>query len=202
MVKRLDAQLDFDQNMAVVNGICDRKRSLPEQVFKQSKGCCISLLFDEIFLPTFFADMKEFLRLEKETDFFLIVLDPDPETYFLEHFNTYHLALLSKDDKVEDYMDLLNQDPGGSPADAIIHSSNILLFYSVTTHWAIYADRNWEIAICWFSNKEVLKNFRHVYSGVVLDTAEDTLEFIKETLGDRPLPIVFEDTFRENYFRD
>lgn len=199
MVKRLDTRLEFDLNMKIIDAICDRKRCLPEQIFRQAKEHSFCLLFDEIFLPSFFVDMKEFLRHENEAEFCLIVLDPDPETYFFEHFGTYHLVSFAGDDSVEDYMALLNRDPGGSPADAIMHSSDVVLFYSATKRWAVYADRAWDIAVCWFANEETMKKFRRVYSGVVLDTVDDTLEFIRETFGGRKVPTEFEAAFRMNF---
>lgn len=44
MVKLLDTRPEFDLNMKIIDAICDRKRCLPEQIFRQAKGHSFCLL--------------------------------------------------------------------------------------------------------------------------------------------------------------
>jgi hypothetical protein len=48
-----------------------------------------------------------------------MVLDPQPVTYFHRHFGKYPILSLLRGDSAETYIALLNEDPGGSPADAV-----------------------------------------------------------------------------------
>jgi len=50
---------------------------------------------------------------------YYVVLRPDPVLYFYKNFNRYPVLEIGKTDTAESYLAALNEDPGGSPSDAI-----------------------------------------------------------------------------------
>jgi len=63
--------------------------------------------------------LQALLALSNDRNAHYIVLDPDPLKYFHKHFGKYPILSLQKGDPAETYLALLNEDPGGSPADAV-----------------------------------------------------------------------------------
>ena len=63
--------------------------------------------------------IQSLMKLSGDEKCNYIVLDPDPIQYFLRHFNKYPILEICAGDSSEQYLALLNEDPGGSPADAV-----------------------------------------------------------------------------------
>ena len=79
------------------------------------------LVFDDVQHLTFeFADLiQSLLNASRDPAAFWIVLNPDPVDYFHRHFKRYPVLEISAGDTRESYISHLNEDPGGSPVDAI-----------------------------------------------------------------------------------
>jgi len=68
----------------------------------------------------YFADLIQLLLgLSEDSKAHYMVLDPDPVKYFHYHFGKYPIVTLEKGDTPETYLQLLNEDPGDSRADAV-----------------------------------------------------------------------------------
>jgi hypothetical protein len=75
------------------------------------------------------------------------VLKPDPIEYYYKHFGKYPLFTFGKEDTGADFIAAINEDPGDSPADAIIHNSVVIVVHSESCRWLLYGDRDFEIAL-------------------------------------------------------
>jgi hypothetical protein len=73
---------------------------------------------------------------------YYIVLDPDPVQYFAHHFKKYPLLEIRQDDSCEAYLAALNEDPGGSPADAVGINWNRYSLLPPSGKWFISAARD------------------------------------------------------------
>ncbi len=78
------------------------------------------LIFDdaELLTPGFLRLLQFLMGMSDDTRAYYLVLSPDPIRY-LYHFNKYPLLDIGYRDSLDDYLALLNEDPGGSPADAV-----------------------------------------------------------------------------------
>jgi hypothetical protein len=79
------------------------------------------LIFDDAMTCTFaFAELLQNLMEWSgiETCNY-VVLDPDPVHYFYRLFKKYPAFEVALGDSPQSYIQFLNQDPGGSPADAV-----------------------------------------------------------------------------------
>src|SRR5881397_666685 len=78
------------------------------------------LIFDssELCTRVFLGLLQTLMRASGDGVSYYIVLNPDPIKYFVACFKKYPLLEIRVDDPPEDYLAALNEDPGGSPADA------------------------------------------------------------------------------------
>jgi hypothetical protein len=67
----------------------------------------------------FGAVLHWLMQLSSDEICHYVVLDPDPTHYFLHHFKKYPVIEIRSKDTLDQYIASLNEDPGGSRADAI-----------------------------------------------------------------------------------
>jgi hypothetical protein len=143
---RLTVQ-DFEREITRIVELVDLAAELPEQVFR-AKPCAFRVVdFSAIWSAEFFLFLQQLTTAVDSTGFILAVLRPDPSRYFYRHFNRYPLLRFSINDASECYIEEVNEDPGGSPADSIITNSTTLIIYPESRRWAIYGDRDLDVAI-------------------------------------------------------
>jgi hypothetical protein len=104
--------------------------------------------FDLLFTGRFFGKVKSLVQESGEKFFWLSVLDPDPKQYFFKHFGHFGALQCEVADDARSYVAAVNQDPGGSPADALIHNSNVVVLCSLSGDWIVVGRRNFDLAVC------------------------------------------------------
>jgi hypothetical protein len=72
----------------------------------------------ELLTPAFLSLLKVLMELSGDSQVYYLVLSPDPVLYF-SYFHRHPLLEIAREDTLQDYLGFLNEDPGGSPADAI-----------------------------------------------------------------------------------
>src|SRR6266436_1975561 len=103
-----------------------------ESVFRNARDCaCLDsgripttlekfILDDvEICTPGFAGLLQRLMLWSCDMRANYIVLEPDPIWYFHRHFHKYPLLEIASDDSADAYLSSLQEDPGGSPADAV-----------------------------------------------------------------------------------
>lgn len=79
---------------------------------------CLQFQDIEICNSTFAAVIFQLMKKANDKAYY-IVLRPDPIHYFHRYFDKYPLLEIGTADTVQSYLDALNEDPGGSPGDAL-----------------------------------------------------------------------------------
>jgi hypothetical protein len=82
------------------------------------------------------------MRWNRDDIAYYIVLDPDPISYFAAEFNKYPVLEIRSNDSCEAYLAALNEDPGGSPADAIGINWNEYGLIPPSVNWLIWGRRD------------------------------------------------------------
>jgi hypothetical protein len=77
-------------------------------------------------------------------EFAVIVLNPDPFSYFNFHFGKYPGFVIEPRHTDDDFFEILMMDPGDSPADAIGFYSEQYVVLPISGDWFMYADRAWD----------------------------------------------------------
>lgn len=102
------------------------------------------LTFDDAEVCTLkFANLlQELMEYSGDSTVYYVVLDPDPVHYFHRHFKKYPVLEISLGDSPESYISSLNQDPGGSPADAIGINWWTCVIVPPSLKWFVHALRS------------------------------------------------------------
>lgn len=138
---------DFESEMRIIDRLIDRCATLPAQVFRQEVSAFHIIDFDQIWTDEFACDADRLTATAGDASFTFAVLRPDPAKYYYANFGKFPVLRFAPGSAAASYIAAVNEDPGGSPADAIVHSSEVVVVYPASVRWAIYADRNMEIGI-------------------------------------------------------
>lgn len=171
-MKVVSTERDYEPISAGLAKVLNRGAALPDNVFRQALRCFLFVTFDELFMPLFFDHLKRYLLDVGENGFWVTAIDPDPELYFSSHFDFFGSIEFSSFDTESEYLAALNNYPEDSPADALAHNSTLLMLFSSSYKWAIYGDRNVDIAICAFADEHQRELFRSIYGSDLLDGVE------------------------------
>jgi hypothetical protein len=183
---------------SVTENILDKTKVLPEKVFKQTFKFFLFVTFDELFIPLFFNHFKRYLLEAGENDFWLSAVDPDPKLYFGANFDFFGAIEFSSIDTEEEYLAALNNYPLDSPADALVHSANSLIVFSSKYEWAIYGNRNTDIAICSFVDVEQMERFKSNYGSDLLNGIIEAANYAYGEIGNSVLKTKFFNSYSTN----
>ena len=180
----ISTEKDYEPIAIGVENILNRSKTLPDKVFKESFNFFLFITFDELFMPEFFLKhLKYYLSYTGEDTFWVTTIDPDPRLYFGYHFDFWGAVKFSTLDTENEYLSALNNYPQDSPADALAHNSNLLMFFSPTNKWAVYGDRNAGIAVCAFTNREQMERFKSIYGSDLLEGVKLAAEYAYGKVG-------------------
>lgn len=152
-MKFIESNTEFESVQAALDSLVLKGQKFPESVTKGDFFATRFLSFDWIFTRVFFRRICAHLKSKGESKFWLSVIEPEPRTYFFKHFGQFGSLECRVEDSDREYIRYLNQDPGGSPADAIIHNSNLIAVCSASREWVIVGDRASESSVLAFRSQ-------------------------------------------------
>ena len=142
--------VDFESKRLEVEKVFHCNATLPDQVFR--KGCKFFRFesFDLAVSRAIWPVIQELAETSGDDSVLIAVLDPDPSSYFKKAFGYYNWADVPVSISSDAYVDLLNEHPEGSPADALNVTSRTMIWVPKSAKWAIWADRDWETCVVGF----------------------------------------------------
>ena len=176
-MKIISIEDDFNTIEKGIDRVLGKSKILPERVFSETMKYFLFVPFDDLFMALFYNHIKKFLIKTGEKRFWLVVTDPSPRSYFARYFDFFGAIEFSISDNEGDYISALNDFPSDSPADALIHNSNSVVVSSCRGEWAVFGDRDADIAVCGFSSREKMVLFREVYGSDLLSGVEEAAKF-------------------------
>jgi hypothetical protein len=171
---------DFEFELQKINRLVDRSTTLPDQVFVTRPVAFHIIDFDQFWSEEFFVDAQRLTKRAGDASLTLAVLRPDPTAYYHARFGKFPVLRFSSADPAQRYLDELHQDPGDSPADAIAYNSKVILVFPASARWAIYGDRDLEIAVVAAMDEEIEATIRATARSLRLFTPA---EAVTELLG-------------------
>lgn len=146
----------------------------------------IGIEFDIIFNENIFEAFRKFITKCELPHFVFYVLDPNPETYFYHHFRKFSVVKVGVDMSYNDFVNIMDSDPGGSPADALNVNSNELAIFSNANNWVVLGSREWEIAIVGFTDVDVKNTFEECFNqedNYIISSIEDHVADLNKMLN-------------------
>lgn len=189
----------FLKKISEVESVVKRDVQLPKQVFCKDFSKFVVIDFDEIFID-FFHKINAFLLASSEFQWTFAVIDPNPQTYFYYHFKKYPVFEVTIEDDIENYKSLIWEDPGDSPADSLDTNAAVIVVYSKTLNWAIYADKEFEIGIVGFRETETMEKFISSYGkDRIFSMAEAIPNLLEVMYKDKTVPNEIRTELLKNY---
>lgn len=167
MVEYISQPDQFDIEKEYLRRVFNDQVDLPNNLFTTDFKYFEAFEFDLIYFDAFFDGLKLFLKKTNNNWFTFYTILPSPEEYFFKHFGKFSAGKVNLDCNYDDYIDFLNSDPGNSPADAPIHNSELVAFYSNEPNWGIVGSKDAEIAIVGFKHKVIRNVFLNSFKGNV-----------------------------------
>lgn len=124
---------------------------LPDQVFALECKHFDFFDFDVVFEEQFWNLLVGIARANGDSEVILGVLDPDP-TYFRKHFGYFGEAVLDISATASEYQDLISREPVDSPADALRHVANVMVYCGPSHAWAIWTQRDLGLGVVALDN--------------------------------------------------
>lgn len=184
-MKVISIEQDFRPIELSIESIVDKEKFLPEMVFRPPFNHFLFISQSDLFVPNYFLKhLKQYLINSHEKNFWVTALEPSPRLYYKKNFDIFGAFEFSTLDTDADYLSAFNHYPKESNADALAYRGDTLLVSSFSKKWAVYANREDEIAICAFSNSTQMELFKEAYGDDLLDGVEHAAEFAYRQYAD------------------
>lgn len=145
-MRHFDKQEEFNSLLESARSFFVQDARLPRDVFSHSPRD-LYLIESDLFLQRDLLEVLKGTSLTLGSSWYLIVVEPDPKTYFFRHFKRFPALEIFGFDSVDEILADLVKDPGGSPADSIAFNSRLLWAFSKEGSWSMYIDREREVAL-------------------------------------------------------
>lgn len=168
---------DYEKIHSRVSEIINESKKIPENIYKEKFSYFLFLTFDEIFTSSFFNSLIKYIKGTGRSGFWVFCIDPDPELYYGSNFDFFGAIDFSADDTASEYILGINNYPENSLADALSSNGNALLYSSLDANWSIYADRDFDIAICSFSSQGDMNYFQLAFESDLFNNVESAANY-------------------------
>ena len=184
-MRRVSDSQDLEREWERLDGVIDRKARLPDVVVRTGADVLGLCDFDVIWNESWFERIKALSV--SDIAFRLMVLSPDPLKYYQHYFSMLPLLIVEVSDSFQKYLDVLQQDPGQSPADAIQHGAEVLCAYDDDMRWVWLCDRGLELGVVATVDAELSSEMRQAF-GEFLLTPQQAIETILSSVYLRSVP--------------
>jgi hypothetical protein len=173
------------------------KAGLPSQVFRDKLSSYHFLEFDLMLAPRFWDLLVECARICGDTELRMLVIDPDPETYYFKHFNRYGAITFPVSARADDYGAALDSEPKNSPTDALRYVASIVTWFGNSCAWGFWGERELGVGV----GATKVETFQWPEIGGIkwFDLDSALSELVVLNFKKRIIPPSFVSTIRENF---
>jgi hypothetical protein len=183
---------EFKKFYTLVNQIFNDGLRLPNQVFQHFFNRFMFEEFDWAMSADFWNTLLQLATESLDSYILMAVIEPNPVDYFYNEFGYYSWFKLPVNISTDDYWDILSLEPEGSPADALLFNSDVVVWVPPSKKWAIWGERSHGICILATSNDQFqLASWRSV--------DEALKEIVPLHYANQKVPRDFAESLRINY---
>lgn len=135
------SKIDFIQDCEAFTSLWQRARECMKIAMTTPASELLHFDSSNIGTERFRALIRSIATFNGSGGFAVIVLNPDPFSYFHFHFGRYPGFIVQAHDNDDAFFEILMMDPGGSAADAIGFYSEQYVVLPTLGDWFMYADR-------------------------------------------------------------
>lgn len=130
-----------------------------------------------------------------------VTLDPDPITYYEHHFGTYGCVAIPLSAPLDGYVNSLMEDPGDSPADALLFRADEAILFVEGGEFVGYFNRGYEVFVAAFEaagfRDEFIRGFMDFGLAPASEAVNGSLSAVCESLNQQGVD--FGDRLKLNY---
>lgn len=173
---------------------------MPARVFRNQYDRFRFLEFDRFSNPEFLALLRRLMEASLDPKTNLVVLEPDPETYFYKHFGRFGALEIPVDESWDGYRAEMQNGPQSSPADSLAINSLVLAWFPPSLRWLIWGERSSEIMVLAYRRGFDGPSEQSIgETGIDVLTGEDALEVSSSAWSDRSARRQFARELMDNY---
>lgn len=166
----------FSEMVDRSNHVFDRTQLIPENGFAQHLGLYRFFPFDDIFSESIVKGSRRLAAMDN-SEWWIQVIEPDPNTYFHRHYGFFGAFLFSSTDDWRTFLDACGNYPPENCADSLLHNGNILLMHPQSCNWAMIAYRDVNLAIAAFASDKHLKAFEETAALILFPNIREALDY-------------------------
>jgi hypothetical protein len=176
-------------------------RRLPEQVFQAGYHRFFFIEFELFSGKEFWTLVQNLAAFAQDDRIAVTAIEPSAEDYFFKEFGVFGAIELDANVTPDRYFEELSSYPDSSPADALLHNSEVLAWFSKSMNWLIWGERSRSIAILGLREHLSTQMYSLANSaGVKLFSAEEALtNLISTTFIGYEVPMAWKQEFLANY---
>lgn len=171
---------------------------LPDQVFQHPPARCFVLEFDLLLSQELIGAARRVSRRLDGGAITLGTLSPDPEEYYFKHFARIPWLEIDPESPAEQVKAALMEDPGDSPADALLFRADRVVIYGDPIRWLYLGDRELEFGILACFDSDAAEAWIHE-ARTRLQTVEEALKNLLPAIFDGDVPPKLENALRRHF---
>ena len=192
--------IQFRQLMEVLSSAALTSERMPAQVFRPQYDRFRFLEFARFSNPEFLELLQSLMEEGRDSKTNLVVLDPNPETYYYKRFGRFAALEIAADTSWDYYRGELESGPPSSPADSLAVNSFVLVWFPTSLRWLIWAERDSEIMVLAYIRGFAGHSEQSLaQTGMDLLSAEDALDITSSVWSDRSARREFARKLMANY---
>lgn len=173
---------------------------LPAQAFRSQYDRFRFLEFARFTNPEFLILLKRLMESSRDNQTNLIVLEPDPETYFYKNFGTFGALEIGADESWDRYRTQMESGPRSSPADSLAVNSFSLIWFPPSLRWIIWGERSPDMMVLAYCRGfDGPSEQSLAETGIDPLSAEDALDISSSAWSDRIARRRFAREIMDNY---
>lgn len=162
---------------ALRDQLCGRvatDRTIPDQVFLDRHWPSRFCQFDLCFSPQLLHSCVALCETTGDTSLSFVMLDPDPVEYYFREFGRFGAVTMQVHEDVDAAWSAFEEDPGGSPADALMYAVRKFAVISPSLRWAVWGSRDEDVIIVGAENNDIVDAFS--CNGCCVRDVDDALD--------------------------
>lgn len=181
-----------------IGSVFNTENTLPEQVFTKNFTDYLFEEFDWTMDDEFWNFIKVLAIKSGDNQVFSAVIDPNQMDYFFKEFSYFNCVKLPVELEDNEYREVLEFGPIGSPADAILYNSNVIVWTSPSMKWGVWGQRQYGTCIMAFNSEiEINELMPYLKSWKSAENALDS--WIAINFTNQKIPEGFTKMFNKNY---
>lgn len=138
----------FNGLVSKASRLIDINLTIPSRVFIDKSWCCAFCSFDLCFSPDLLQSCVRACDVGGDKNLWFMMLSPDPVEYYYKEFRRFGAVSIATEDDIDRAWSIFEDDPGNSPADALMFAVTRFAVFAQSLQWAVWGSRDDDVIIC------------------------------------------------------